>query len=313
MSWHLLALVGGLALLVGGAEALVRGSSAAALRLGVRPLVVGLTVVAFGTSSPELVVSLQAAFQGNGGIALGNVIGSNIANLALILGVTVVIRPVAAHLRLIRLDIPIVIGCSVLLTILLANGTLGRWEGLLLMTGIAAYVTFTLRQAKEEPAEADLLGETVPAPGLPLWSAGLLAVGGLALLVAGAQFMVGGAVALAARLGISQAVIGLTVVAIGTSLPELATSAVAAARGEGDLAVGNVVGSNIFNILGVLGLSALASPLSSPDIGWGSLAMMNGTALLLLPLMRSGFRLVRWEGALLLALYAGYLYLLVPA
>lgn len=307
-----LALALGFLLLSVGAEGLVRGSSALALRLGITPLVVGLTVVAFGTSSPELVVSVQAALAESGSIALGNVIGSNIANFALILGCTAVIRPVAIHLRLVRLDIPIVIGCSVLLGLLLLDGEVSRLEGLFLTVGIVSYVFFTIRQARSETAAQEEFADALPSPDTPLWLDLLFVVAGLGLLVGGANLLVDGAVGLAQTFNVSEAVIGLSIVAIGTSLPELATSTVAAMRGEGDLAAGNVVGSSIFNVLGILGPAALVSPLPAETIGWWSVAAMIGASLLMLPLMRTGFRLARWEGALLLALYAGYLYTLMP-
>jgi cation:H+ antiporter len=295
----------GLALLYLGAESLVRGASRLALRLGVAPLLVGLTVVAFGTSSPELAVSLKGALTGAGDIATGNVVGSNICNIALILGLSALIRPISVQVQLIRLDVPILIGCSIVLVLFLANGSLGRLEGLLLFGGIIVYIALAVRAALREAAAKPVLAHVPVKAGSTLVDP-MLVVGGLAALVLGSILFVDGAVAVARRLGVTEVVIGLTLVAVGTSLPELATSIVAAAKGQGDIAVGNVVGSNIFNILAILGVVGTVSPLrtqvSMVDIG-ASLLL----ALLLLPLMRSGFKLSRVEGAVLLALYLLYL------
>ena len=308
----LLALTGGLVLLGGGANSLVRGSSDLALQLGMSPLAIGLTVVAFGTSSPELVVSLEAAYEGNGALALGNVIGSNIANIGLVLGAAVLIQPARAEPKLIRLDIPILIGCTLLLSLLLADGELSRLEGLFLTAGIAGYVTFTVTEARRESAVHTDFDEVLAAPQRSTLKNLALVGVGLLLLIGGANLLIRGAVALAERLGVTQAVIGLTVVAVGPSLPELATSLVAAYKKEADLIVGNVIGSNIFNTLGILGPAALLAPLSRDGIGLVSLAVMTGFALLLLPLMRTGYRLSRREGILLLLVNGVYLYMLVP-
>lgn len=313
----LLLIVGGLALLYFGAEGLVRGSAALALRLGLTPLVVGLTVVAFGTSSPELVVSLGAALGGSSDIALGNVIGSNISNVALILGLTVLVRPAPVQAQLLRLDVPVMIGCSALLFVLLLDGGIDRLEGAVLALGAVGYTAFNLWYARRKPdVVGRMLGEE-PAEALPqprgsAWRDVAFVLVGLGLLVVGARLLVEGAVAVAERFGLSEAFIGLTIVAIGTSLPELATSIVAALKGEGDLAIGNVVGSNVFNILGILGFSSLVHPLQGSGIGPVDLGVMLVLAVGVLVLMRSGYRLVRWEGALLLLGYAGYIYYLVP-
>lgn len=306
-----LLLVAGLALLVLGAEALVRGSAALARRLGVGPLVVGLTIVAFGTSSPELVVSTRAALVGAGDIALGNVLGSNIANILLILGAAALIRPIRIQTQLVRIDIPIMIAVSLAPFLLLADGRVSRAEGLLLLGGIVAYTVLSIALARSErdPAVRHVIEQGLPAwPRRPLEQ--LLAIAaGLALLALGADLFVRGAVRMAGALGVSEALIGLTVVAVGTSLPELATSMVAAVRGEGDIAVGNVVGSNLFNLLGILGAAATARPLQATGIGRSDLLAMAAAALVLLPLARSGLRLQRWEAALLLAGYAAYVLL----
>lgn len=309
-----LLLAGGLVLLYIGAEGLVRGSAALALRFGLTPLVVGLTVVAFGTSSPEFVVSLEAAFSGNGTIAVGNVIGSNICNIALILGLSALIRPMQVQVQLIRLDVPIVIGCSLLIGALLADGRLGRWEGGLLCLGLLGYVLFSLYQVRKERVhEEEGVNGVVTPSRYPIGRNALFVVVGLGALIGGANLFVNGAVVLAERIGLSEAVVGLTIVALGTSLPELATSVVAAVKREGDIAIGNVVGSNIFNILGILGGAALVKPLSSQGIGFIDFGVMTVVALLLLPLVRSGFRLTRGEGVVLLLVYGGYVTYLYTA
>jgi cation:H+ antiporter len=306
-------MVAGLALLYVGAEGLVRGSAALALRFGIPPLIVGLTIVALGTSSPELVVSLQAGLSGRGAIAVGNVVGSNIVNVAVILGLSAVIRATTVHAQLVRFDVPVLVVCSFLLVGLLADGTLSRVEALVLALTLALYVGAAIYLARREPgAEADVDLPELAAPTGAIWRDGVLILVGLGVLVVGGRMLVSGAVVIAERLGMSEAMIGLTVVALGTSLPELATSLVAAVRGEGDIAVGNVVGSNLFNILAVLGIAGLVHPIAQVDIGLVDLAVMTVLAILLLPLMRSGFRLVRWEGAVLLLIYVGYVVYLLP-
>jgi len=305
----------GLALLSIGAEALVRGSAALALRLGITPLVVGLTVVAFGTSSPELVVSVKASLDDNGAIALGNVVGSNICNIALILGVAALIKPVRIEAQVIRREIPILIFASILLWAMLAGGELQRWMGLLLTVGLVAYIAFSYGGARAEKNEAvrDEFAEALPAPeARRAWVDVLFVLVGLAMLLLGANLFVDGAVAVAERFGVSQAIIGLTIVAVGTSLPELATSIVAAFKGEGDIAVGNAVGSSIFNILCILGVAALIRPMATTGISMVDLAVMTACAVLVMPMMRSGFCLNRWEGIFLLAVYVGYLYYVIP-
>lgn len=310
-----LAILVGLALLSVGAEALVRGSAALALRLGITPLVVGLTVVAFGTSSPELVVSVKASLDGNGAIALGNVVGSNICNIALILGVAALIKPVRIEAQVIRREIPILIFASILLWAMLAGGELQRWMGLLLTVGLVAYIAFSYGGARAEKNEAvrEEFAEALPAPeARRAWVDVLFVLVGLAMLLFGANLFVDGAVAVAERFGVSQAIIGLTIVAVGTSLPELATSIVAAFKGEGDIAVGNAVGSSIFNILCILGVAALIRPMATTGISMVDLAVMTACAVLVMPMMRSGFCLNRWEGIFLLAVYVGYLYYVIP-
>jgi cation:H+ antiporter len=306
MTWTLLQTAAGLAMLYFGGESLVRGASALAARLGVSALAIGLTVVAFGTSTPELVVSLDAALSGANDISVGNVVGSNIANIALILGLASLIRPVLVEAKVVRIDAPIMIVASLGSIGVLANGTVSRVEGALLVSCLVAYVGFTSWQARRESSAVreEFASAAAEAPA-KAWVATLLVVAGLALLVAGGHALVAAAVELATALGVGQAAIGLTIVAVGTSLPELATSVIAALRGQGDIAVGNVVGSNIFNILGVLGITAGVRPLHPGGITWLDLSVMVALAGAL-ALMLVGRRLGRTEGALLLASFVGY-------
>jgi cation:H+ antiporter len=306
----------GLIALYFGAEALVKGGAGLALRLGLTPLVIGLTVIAFGTSSPEMVVSVQAAHAGNGAISIGNVVGSNICNIALILGLCALISPLRADLQIIRREVPIMIGVAVLALLVLADGHVARWEGGLLLAGLIAYTALTVKQARAATAAAaasgagfsEELGQGKPL-GLGLSIAAV--AGGLAVLVAGSHLFVEGAVSLASKWGMSQIAIGLTIVAVGTSLPELATSLVAAVKRQGDVAIGNIVGSNIFNVLGILGVAALVKPLDAPALSWVDLGVMLAVAVALLPVVRSGNRINRVEGAVLLVVYAGYTFWLI--
>jgi cation:H+ antiporter len=303
-----LAILVGLALLWAGAEGLVRGSASMALRLGLTPLVVGLTVVAFGTSSPELVVSVGAALEGQGAIALGNVVGSNVGNVGLILGLGAIVSPIVIRSQIVRLDMPIMVGCAILLVVLLADGEIGRLEGAGLFAGIVAYTLFSLRLAKrssDDPLGAEIDAELPPESG-SLRRDVLLSIAGFALLLIGAKLLVEGAIVVARAAGLSEAVIGLTIVAVGTSLPELASTLVASAKGEADLAVGNVVGSNVFNVLAVLGAAALAHPLDGAGVRGLDLGVMILFSIVVLPLARTGFRLERWEGGVLLAAYVAY-------
>lgn len=298
MTADLLLLVLGMALLYGGAEALVRGASRLAGSLGLAPLVVGLTVVAFGTSAPEMVVSVVGAVEGRTGVALGNVIGSNIFNIGLVLGLAALVRPVSVDVRIVRREIPILLVASVGMVVLMWDGQLSRLDGAAATVAFVVYMAFVVRQATRASggATSDPASEAV-APGGRAGSI-LLVVVGLAGLVAGAHLLVEAAVAMARALGLSELVIGLTIVAAGTSLPEVATSTVASARGEGDMAVGNVVGSNLFNLLAILGVSALVRPIPVPAGGhMVELLVMVGAVVLLLPLARSGAELSRWEGA----------------
>jgi len=306
-------LAGGLFLLYIGSEGLVRGGRSLALRLGLTRLVVGLTIIAFGTSSPELVVSIKAALDGSGAISLGNVIGSNICNIGLVLGLSALINPIRVQAQVVRIQTPIMIVVSIILFLLLLDGNLSRWEGLGLFAGIIAYVPFSLFLAKKEKGEAvetnlDIHFDSVRKN---IWLDILIVLACLAVLALGAKFFVSGAVSLAKALGISQAVIGLTIVALGTSLPELATSMVAAARKEGDISVGNVIGSNIFNILAILGISSLLRPIDLNGISLVDLGVMIILAVLTLPITKSGFVISRREGIILLAIYGGYIFYLL--
>jgi len=307
----------GLLVLTLGAEGLVRGGSGLARRLGLSPLVIGLTLVAFGTSSPELAVALKAALGGSGDLMIGNVVGSNIFNVAVILGLSAVVTPLAVQLQVIRLDIPVMLGATLVFWILLQTGALlDRWEGLLLFSALVVYLTVLVRLSRRESREnQDLAPPQVPQDpaAMPVPRGSLLAVAGLAGLVGGSRLFVDQASLLARQWGVSEAVIGLTIVAVGTSLPELATSLVAAARRETDVAIGNLVGSNIFNLLAIGGLTSLVIPVTSPSVRPLDFVAVGLTSVLRLPLVRTGFRLVRWEGALLLALYAAYLVLRWPS
>ncbi len=318
----ILLLIAGLVLLIAGAEILVRGSSRLAAAAGISPLVIGLTVVAFGTSSPELAVSVQSALAGQADIALGNVIGSNIFNVLFILGISALIIPLVVAQQLVRLDVPIMIGVSLLVYLLGLNGQIGRLEGLLLFAGIVTYTVFLIRQSRKESKEvqeeyAQEYGDRQPHGARHTIVNLLLVVGGLALLILGARWLVDSAVSLAQALGLSELIIGLTIIAAGTSMPEVATSIVAAIRGERDIAVGNVVGSNIFNLLAVLGLTSVVAPdgvpVAAPALAF-DLPVMIAVALACLPIFFTGFRVARWEGFLFLVYYASYvLYLILDA
>ncbi|MDY6864007.1 MAG: calcium/sodium antiporter [Thermodesulfobacteriota bacterium] len=307
-------LVGGIFFLYAGGESLIRGSTALAFRLGLTPLVVGLTVVAFGTSCPELAVSVSASLDGNAGISLGNVIGSNICNIALILGLSALIRPLQVHVQVIRMQIPIMIAVSLVLALLLMDGILERFEGICFVLGIITYTVYSVYQARKEFNESNKeIGiDTICKQEVKLLFAYLFVLSGFVMLVLGAKLFVWGAVSLASALNISQAVIGLTIVALGTSLPELATSLMAAIKKEEDIAIGNIVGSNIFNILGILGIASLVSPIEIGGISPVDLIVMIVAAILLLPITRTGFLLSRWEGVFLLVFYGAYLYYLIP-
>lgn len=317
----LLILAGGLVLLLTGGDGLVRGASEIARRLGVAPVIIGLTVVAFGTSTPELVVNLSAALRGSAEIGFGNVVGSNTANIGLILGVSALVAPLVVHRTLVVREVPMMlVGCVAVLT--MAWGRMGdagpagftRAEGvvLLLFFGIFLYYTFAdaLRQRKD--AFLDAVANPVgPVPGAKEIGGGggkvaLLVVGGLALLIVGGELTVRGATGVAAALGVPEAIVGLTLVAVGTSLPELVTSLLAASRGQADVAVGNIVGSNIYNMLFIWGISVTVAPSGLPAGGLGDLLVMTAFSLVLLPIIWTQHQISRWEGAALLVAYIGY-------
>ncbi|MFH1214579.1 MAG: calcium/sodium antiporter [Candidatus Neomarinimicrobiota bacterium] len=306
----------GLILVLMGAEALVRGSSSLALRLGVSPLLIGLTIVAYGTSFPELIVSTKAALLGEGDISMGNILGSNIFNIAFILGLSAIVRPMKVKSQLVRMDTPVMIVVAGLLYFFFRDFLLTRIEGLLLFLGALIYTGVIIGLAHRErmtanPAE-NHLDEGLPHTLKNIWlDLGFIAVG-FGLLFAGANILVDNSVVLAQILGVSQAVIGLTIVAVGTSVPELATSIVAARRNQADIAIANVVGSNIFNILGILGISSLIHPIQGIDIKMLDLFWMIGTSVVLLPFLLSGFRLNRAEGLFLVLSYGVYMFILWP-
>ncbi len=319
-------LIAGLILLVVGAEGLVRGASRLAAAAGISPLVIGLTVVAYGTSMPETVVSVVSSLKGQPDLALGNVVGSNIFNVLFILGVAALIVPLVVSRQLVRLDVPIMIGASFLLVALGFDGGLSRVDGTLLFGGAVAYTWFLIRQSRKESRDQRVAkGEdefatefgTKPGRGRFAWlvDVGFLA-GGLGALVLGSRWLVDAAVTFAKAFGVSELVIGLTIVAAGTSLPEVATSIVASIRGERDIAVGNVVGSNIFNILCVLGLASLVSPTGvaiSPAALSFDIPVMIAVALACLPIFFTDHLIARWEGGLFLAYYVAYTAYLVLA
>lgn len=304
----------GLVILTIGAEGLVRGSSALALRLGISPLVIGLTIVAFGTSAPELAVSLDAAASGISSISIGNVIGSNIANIALILGLAAMIQPMRVQQSLLTRQIPIMIGVSLLLWGMTLDGSIGLWDGVLLFAGIILYVLHSYRSAStaEVPGLAQPRSEADSSLLSKPWFCLVLIATGLTALVGGGSLLVDSAVDIARFFGVSESLIGLTIVAVGTSMPELATSVVAAVRKQADIALGNIVGSNIFNILAILGIASIINPLTSTDFSRIDFALMVGIAILLLPMAWTHRRLGRLEGLFLFVTYIGYLYYLGP-
>uniref|UniRef100_A0A832I322 Calcium/sodium antiporter n=1 Tax=Eiseniibacteriota bacterium TaxID=2212470 RepID=A0A832I322_UNCEI len=311
--------VAGLALLIVGAEALVRGASRLAVAFGIPPLVVGLTVVAYGTSSPEMAVSVQSALSGRGGadLALGNVVGSNIFNVLFILGLSALVAPLTVAVQLVRFDVPVMVALSLLTLGLATTGSvIDRFEGVLLVAGAVAYTTFLVVQGRRESqaskAADDEFAQEYGHAGERrgrTWVNVLLVFAGLGLLVLGSRWLVSGATEIARAFGVSELVIGLTIVAAGTSLPEVATSVLATLRGERDIAVGNVVGSNIFNILAVLGLSGAVAPGGVPVAAAAldfDIPVMIAVAVACLPIFFTGFRIARWEGALFLAYYVAY-------
>jgi cation:H+ antiporter len=318
----ILFLVMGLATLIAGAEALVRGASRLAVAIGISPLVVGLTVVAFGTSAPELAVSIKSSFSGHTNIVVGNVIGSNIFNVLFILGLSALIMPLSVSQQLVRLDVPLMIAISVLVLFLGYDGTLNRVEGSILFSVLVAYILFLIFQSRREGKQVqdEYAQEYGANKGLmvrQLLMNIVLVLTGLGLLILGSRWLVDSATMIAQYLGVSELIIGLTIIAAGTSLPEVVTSIVASIKGERDIAVGNVVGSNIFNILSVLGLSAIAAP-NGIEVSQAALRfdmpVMIAVAFACLPIFFTGYLIARWEGALFLGYYLVYmLYIILAA
>jgi cation:H+ antiporter len=310
---HYLYILAGFIALFYGAEYLVKGASEISLRFGVSPLVVGLTVVAFGTSAPELLVCLQANAIGSPDQAFGTIIGSNICNIALILGVGALIRPIVIHRQIIRREIPILLGASTVFTLMLIDKQVLRWEGWVLFAGIVCYVISSLRQSKGEVGQdetGDFSVEEIEkaknSSSRDMMRSFVWIIIGLLALKFGSQWLVVHGSIVAVKLGVSEAIIGLILLAFGTSLPELATSIVAARKGQGDIITGNAVGSCIFNIMAVIGITAMVNPLSATNINWMDLGVMLGILVIITPMMWSRGRLSRLEGAILLMFYLCY-------
>lgn len=303
-----------LALLYFGANWLVKGSSDLAIKAGVSPLIAGLTVVAFGTSSPELVVSVSSAISGHGNIAIGNVIGSNIFNICIILGISALVSPLKIKMQLLKIDIPVLIITTIGFMLLFADKHINRFEGLVFIVGLITYTALNIFFARREKNK-DILAEyeeSIPHSSMKwYWSVGLV-LSGLIVLVAGSELLIKGAVTIARNLGVGETIIGITIIAAGTSLPELASSLVATIKKEYDIAIGNIIGSNIFNILGIVGISAMLKPLSAIAISNIDLYVMIGITLLLLPFFKTHSSLKRDEGIFMIFVYLAYLYYLWP-
>ena len=309
-------IAGGLIALYFGADWLVAAASGAARRLGVSPLLIGLTLVALGTSLPELFVGVRAALGGHAGISLGNVVGANAINIGLVLGAAALVRPLVVELRVLQWDLPVMIGAALLMAATAADGEVSRGEGAALLACMAAYVGLNVLFARRERrtrAAARFEVAVEERPGSPWYGDALRGLGGLVALAVGAELLLAGALALAAKLGASEGIIGLTVVAIGTTCPELVTAVVAAARRQGDIAFGNVVGSNIANALAVVGASSAIRPLATSDLGWPAIGGMLVLSMLAVPVMWRGFRVTRAEGGLLIGAYFVFLALNVRA
>lgn len=314
MSLTVLEFIGGLVILIAGADLLVRGASKLAASYGISPLAIGLTIVAIGTASPEIAVSLQAASLGQGSLTLGNVLGSNIFNILFVLGVTALVAPIIIAEQLIRLDAPIMVGVSVLSFSLAADGRIGLFDGLVLVTGVIGYTVFALRQSRKESKKVknEYAEEFAVTEKNTAWNTAknffFIAIG-LGLLILGARWLVDSASTMAKSIGVSELVIGLTVVAVGTSLPEVATSIIAALKGQSDIAVGNAIGSNIFNLLGVLGLSGALAPggvVVAHKVLTFDFMVMVFVALVCLPVFYIDDKISRWEGMLFLSYYILY-------
>lgn len=325
-----LQILGGFALLIVGSEVLVRGASNLAALLGMTPLVIGLTVVAFGTSSPELAVSIQSVFEGKADLAVGNAVGSNILNVLLVLGLSSLVVPLTVKSQVVKFDVPLMIGATLALLLVTLDGSLSRIEGISFVAVLIAYITILIRKARRETKQekADAMSKLPESEAMALMEADVanpkatgiyfaLLVGGLIILGVGCSLFVDGSVALAKVIGVSELVIGLTVMSVGTSLPELVTTVVAVLRGERDMAVGNIVGSNMFNILCVLGITSSIAPDSIPvkaEVLHLHLPVALASAVICLPIFFTKWEISRWEGALMLVLYSAYMtYMLMQA
>ena len=292
-----------------GADFLVAGGVSIAKKVGVSSLVIGLTLVAFATSAPELVVSVSAALSGNPSIALGNVIGSNIFNIAIILGLCAIINPIRVHVQSIKYDAPVMIFSAFLLTLFyfyFQNHTLSRWQGVVLFAGIVIYTLWSIVASRKQQAISGEVCEEKPEKSMNIFKAIGLVIIGFAGLVIGAKCFLLGAIFMAKLCNMPEAVIGLTIVAAGTSLPELATSVVAAIKHEDDIAIGNVIGSNIFNILCILGITAMISPLEGATLSFLDFSVMLGVSVLLFIMMLTGRKISRLEGGILVASFIAY-------
>jgi cation:H+ antiporter len=315
MATTIVLLIIGLIVLIIGGDYLVRGSSSIALRLHLSPLVVGLTIVAFGTSAPELLISIQSALKGSPDIAMGNVVGSNICNLALVLGITAVVNPVKVQLNSIRVDWPMTMGASILLYLLVLEGILTAIEGVIFIVCLIVYVAFIVTQSRKDVKSAKLkldIADLPDAPKQQIWKDIFFIILGCVALFFGSEWFVISAKDLALSLGVEERVVGLTIVAFGTSLPEMVTAAVASFKGESDLALGNLMGSNIFNILSILGITAIIQPISVHEVILNKdLIWMLMITLMILPLMIVRREVGRGDGAVLLIVYAVYIYTVV--
>ena len=306
----LMGILGGV-MLYYGAEFLVKGGVSIALKFKISPLVIGLTLVAFATSAPELAVSINASLKGHGDVALGNVVGSNICNIALILGLSALIAPLPVNRKLLKLDMPLMMAASLALLLFfwLSNGV-NRWQGAILFAGVVSYTVWSVYASRKEGVSEDDGGDEVEIKEINTFLSIGLVIAGLLTLVFGTKFFVGCATFVAAKLGVPEAVIALTIVAFGTSLPELATSVVAALKHEQDIAIGNVVGSNIFNILSIMGISPMIKPVTAQGINYLDFGVMIGVALALWVMMIFGKKITRTEGLFFLLIntaYVGYL------
>ncbi len=301
MIFDIILIIAGVAMVLYGADRLTEGASALARRMNVSEIIIGLTIVAAGTSAPELFVSLVSALKGTPDMAIGNVVGSNTMNAMLIVGCAAVVAPMTISRNTVRKDIPFAVAASVLLPLLAIDAELGRFDGIILLAGFAAFMYYTLSQAKA--------GEAAPSDETKMqnpWLSAFFVILGLALLVIGSNIFVDSASRVAYALGLSEAVVGLTIVAGGTSLPELATSVVAARKGQSAIAIGNVIGSNVFNILMILGLTATISPMQIQGITMVDLSMMLGSIVMVWLFSRTKYTVERWEGALLAMVYIAY-------